>query len=469
MLLVCIMIFATCVSTAWATDDSRTYDFDLTCSGSHTAAAQVGDEITVDFTLKSDAAYALYAMQNEILYDSNYLDLVEGSIAMNGPFQSGTRDMEEGSGKKVLMNFVTMESNGVEQPATVAVGSFRLKVIAAGSTTVQNVDCYCTNRTGSDRYAVATHDLTLTISGGSGPQTYNFSAPNSVRVRSGVSNGKVTKGTAVTFTLDADTADLYDAGKVTVTYRVAGGQETSLTANANGVFTIPGSAVTGDITVKVTVNDDSGNGNGSGSGNGNGNGNGSDNGNGAPAAFKDVPQSHWAYSYVEDMYAQGLIKGRQAGTELLFCPNDPITRAEFVTILFRMSGENVPAGESASARFGDVADDAYYAQAVAWATNAGVTKGTSDTTFSPNRYIYRQEIAAMICRYAAYRGIQLPKKVAAKTFTDADSIHAYARDAVSSMQQAGVIDGYGDGSFRPLGNTTRAETAKMLSLVRALQ
>lgn len=180
-------------------------------------------------------------------------------------------------------------------------------------------------------------------------------------------------------------------------------------------------------------------------------------------SFSDVPESHWAYQYVMYLAGKGFVTGK---TETSFAPSASITRAEFITILARMSGESLPA--SYNGPFTDVVSGSYYEQAVAWGVNAKVVNGTSETTFSPNSLILRQEMAAMIVRYAAYKNFNFLKYNEPIDFKDSAQIHAYAKEPVSVMQQADVINGYEDSSFRPQNNATRAEAAKMLALVHRL-
>ena len=178
--------------------------------------------------------------------------------------------------------------------------------------------------------------------------------------------------------------------------------------------------------------------------------------------FIDVPETHWAYQYVEYLARRGYVTGK---TTTIFFPGDPITRAEFVTILARMEGVEL---SEYNGPFVDVDPDAYYAGAVEWAIEAGVTIGTSETTFSPSRTISRQEIATMLARYLTYKEIELTPYNEEFAFTDEALIADYAKEHVRNMQIADILGGYSDGSFKPLGNTTRAEAAKMLALVHYL-
>ena len=145
--------------------------------------------------------------------------------------------------------------------------------------------------------------------------------------------------------------------------------------------------------------------------------------------------------YVEMPSCRDFAKGKST---TLFALNDPITRAEFITILARMSDEDLPIYEGP---FTDVKADAYYAGAVAWGIEAEITKGTSDTTFTPNRSINRQEIATLLGRYLSYKQVTLIEYNQPQSFSDGQQIADYAMDFVSTMQKADIINGYPDGSL----------------------
>ncbi|MDR0819311.1 MAG: S-layer homology domain-containing protein [Oscillospiraceae bacterium] len=177
--------------------------------------------------------------------------------------------------------------------------------------------------------------------------------------------------------------------------------------------------------------------------------------------FRDVGFDHWALAYVEYMARLGFVKGKTS--EEYYCPSDPITRAEFVTILSRMSGEIMP--DDYGAEFEDVDSGMYYAAPVKWAADAGITLGSGASAFSPDAPISREQIAAMIVRYAEYKNYAFVQINTPKDFADSGSITSYAKNYVEIMQQANIINGYEDESFRPTGNATRAETAKILALI----
>ena len=173
--------------------------------------------------------------------------------------------------------------------------------------------------------------------------------------------------------------------------------------------------------------------------------------------FADVPENHWAREYIEKLAEKGILNGRGD----TFAPEDKITRAEFVTILSRIENEDV----SGKVAFEDVSESAWYAKSVAWASENGITNGISDSLFAPEKNITREDMAVMIVRYAALKERALKEESSAKTFSDEGDISGYARDAVKKMQGAGVISGLSDGSFAPKRFATRAETAKMISVL----
>ena len=175
--------------------------------------------------------------------------------------------------------------------------------------------------------------------------------------------------------------------------------------------------------------------------------------------FRDVPESHWAAAYIKVLADKKLINGK---SETEFAPEDNITRAEFAAILSRMSGDDLPAAES---NFTDVANDAWYAANVTWAVTAGVVKGVSETEFAPDANITRQDMAVMIERYAAYKAYTFAAENEVERFADENEIAEYAKNAVSTMQQAGIISGMGDNTFAPLLFATRAQAAKMLGVL----
>lgn len=182
------------------------------------------------------------------------------------------------------------------------------------------------------------------------------------------------------------------------------------------------------------------------------------------STFYDVPMSRWSAPYIYKLANAGIVSGT-GGNQ--FQPTLYVTREEFVKMLAGVAGANVSAYNSS--KFSDVPSSRWSAPYVAWAASLGVTNGDTATTFAPTKYITRQEMAAMIYRYVQISGKTLPTRNTAKRFTDASLISSWASAAVSTMQQAGIIDGNalstGGYAFEPLTSASREECAKMLAVL----
>lgn len=171
-------------------------------------------------------------------------------------------------------------------------------------------------------------------------------------------------------------------------------------------------------------------------------------------SFTDVPAGAWYAEAVSFVVARGLFQGDSATT---FAPNADMNRAMLVTVLYRLSGDSTPAQ---AAGFTDVAAGTWYADAVAWAKANGIVSGVSSSQFAPAQSITREQTAAILSRYSAYKGHTLPTGSA--DFADRDQISDYAQQAVASMQAAGLIQGRENNRFAPKEKSTRAEVATIL-------
>ncbi|MBQ3114833.1 MAG: S-layer homology domain-containing protein [Clostridia bacterium] len=175
--------------------------------------------------------------------------------------------------------------------------------------------------------------------------------------------------------------------------------------------------------------------------------------------FADLGNTHWAYTYIEYLTQKGVINGKENNK---FCPEDNITRAEYVTLLYRLSGEET---EENSVVFDDVSTDDWYFDAVMWAFNNKITNGVNATEFCPDNNITREEMAVLTVRFLDYSGKTLTNNGQDKQFNDQDDISGWAVAAVEILQNAEVLNGDGDYNFNPLNGSTRAETAKILYLI----
>lgn len=175
--------------------------------------------------------------------------------------------------------------------------------------------------------------------------------------------------------------------------------------------------------------------------------------------FRDIGMVKWAQEAIVAMSAVGIVNGKEDG---LFYPNDNVTRAEFVKMLVgTLTYANKIDASNTNCSFSDVSADAWYHDSVAIAVNNGIVQGISDTEFSPDAYITRQDIAVMVERAANAAGIELSSG-AELIFTDEGDISDYALNAVKAMAKAGVINGYEDGTFQPKTNATRAQAVVII-------
>lgn len=174
-----------------------------------------------------------------------------------------------------------------------------------------------------------------------------------------------------------------------------------------------------------------------------------------PDPFTDL-QYQWAKEEILAAYYAGLFKGI---SETEFAPDLDITRAMFVTVLYRMSGAS---SDVSAESFTDVPETAYYASAVAWASNVGITKGTGGGRFSPDLPISRQELMTMLFRYADYMGRDVSMRRDLDDVSDLSDIAPWAMDAVSWAYAERLLNGFTDDTLRPLNTATRAQTAAIL-------
>lgn len=172
-------------------------------------------------------------------------------------------------------------------------------------------------------------------------------------------------------------------------------------------------------------------------------------------SFKDMA-GHWAQDEVDFTAAREIFNG--IGDDN-FGPNSSMTRAMFVTVLWRMSGKPSVADISKAKSFTDIDSSAWYAEAVAWGSANGIVNGVSDSEFAPNNLVTREQMCTLLSRFLKYKDISLKSTAEAIEFTDKAQISSWAEDAVTLCQQAGLITGYPDGSFKPKGNAARAENA----------
>ena len=276
--------------------------------------------------------------------------------------------------------------------------------------------------------AVAAVTFTRRSSSGGGGGG-DFSAPSYSVSVDDVKHGTVTvspqsasKGDSVTITATPDKGYVLES----LTVLDKDGKALELTDKGSGKYTFTMPA--GKITVKAVFMDD----------------------NTMLNFFTDVHAEDYYYDAVLWAAQKGITGGM---SDTLFAPNAACTRAQIVTFLWRAAGSPEPKTLSS---FADVPADAYYAKAVAWAVENGITEGTSDTTFAPGTICTRAQGAALL-----YRAAGSPAVSGSAAFTDVPA-DAYYADAAAWAEQKGITGGIGNGLFGPHNNCTRAQIVTFL-------
>ncbi len=233
-----------------------------------------------------------------------------------------------------------------------------------------------------------------------------------------------------TVTLTPAPEEGYQVGTVTVTDRF--GDAVEVTENADGTYTF--TMPNGQVKVAVTFVESQP----------------------EPLPFTDVNEGDWFHDAVRYVYDNGLMDGVGDGQ---FAPNATTTRAQLVTILYRLAGEPDVSGQS---DFTDVAAGQWYTDAVLWAAEKGIVNGISDTEFAPSGDLTREQLATILYRYAEGMGYDVSTQADLSGFPDAGDIQSYATEALSWAVAEGLLQGFEDDSLQPGGTATRAQIATIL-------
>ena len=171
--------------------------------------------------------------------------------------------------------------------------------------------------------------------------------------------------------------------------------------------------------------------------------------------FTDLTQD-WYMDSIRYVYEHELMYGT---TDTTFAPDDALTRGMFVTMLYRMEGKPEATGNTS---FTDVPANMYYAPAIAWASANGVVYGTSETAFSPEGKITREQMAAMMRRYASFKKLDTSAKADLSTFADASAVSAWATGDMQWAVASELLYGNNHNELQPTANATRAQAAAIL-------
>ena len=244
-----------------------------------------------------------------------------------------------------------------------------------------------------------------------------------------VTPNRATQGTTVTITATPDQG--YQVNAVTVTDRF--GDAVQVTENADGTYTF--TMPNGQVTITATFVETE-----------------------APVGepFLDVNEGDWFYDAVAYAYENGLMDGVGGNR---FAPNSATTRAQLVTILYRMEGQPAVSGDLP---FTDVEAGTWYTNAVGWAAQNGIVNGVGDDTFAPGNDLTREQLVTILYRYAETKGYDVSASADLAGYPDGEEIQAYAREAMAWAVAENIIQGMEDDTLKPAGNASRAQIATIL-------
>lgn len=171
--------------------------------------------------------------------------------------------------------------------------------------------------------------------------------------------------------------------------------------------------------------------------------------------FSDVP-NHWAYEEIKYVYENSIMQGTAEAT---FAPDENMTRAMLVTVLYRMENPDIIDAEN---KFADVPDGEWYTEAVIWAETNGIVTGVSETEFAPNENVTREQMATILYRYAKTKGYTLDTATDLSVFTDINEISRFAIDAIRWANKTELVNGTSETTLSPKATATRAQVAAIL-------
>ena len=173
--------------------------------------------------------------------------------------------------------------------------------------------------------------------------------------------------------------------------------------------------------------------------------------------FTDVPASHWAHDDITYVYENDLMNGTDGS---LFSPESTTTRAQVVTVLYRLAGQPAADWENP---FWDVPASAWFHDAVTWAWENDITGGVSSTHFGAGNAVTREQLATFLYRYAQDQGYDTSARADLSGYSDAGLVSSYATEALSWANATGLITGTTATTLSPKGSATRAQVATILS------
>ena len=400
--------------------------------------AATNEPYTVQETDKGQQVTAALDGNGELGQDYGYFLVSETE---NGPMAYQIFKFSTTSVSEQIADFaVKLDVNGgdtLEESVLIPNAEGKLSVLPTPTRSNHTFDGWFTAATGGEKVTtdtVFTQDTTIyahwtaVSSGGSSRPTYPPTVTDTAGGDTSVAPARPHKGDTVTITPKPDQGNEVDS--VTVTDR--NGDPVKVTDKGDGTYTF--TQPTGKVTISVTFRDKE-----------------------IPGLpFVDVAPDAWYFDAVRYAYENSLMVGTSPNA---FSPNGMTTRAQIVTILWRLVDS--PAGE-APVDFADVDPAAWYGEAVRWAAGQGIVGGYGNGNFGPNDPVTREQLAAILYRFAQHMGYDTEGQADLSGFTDLAQVSTYAREAMAWCVDAGLLSGTSPTTLSPRGQATRAQTAAVL-------
>ena len=410
LLMAMVLAVTTLVLPAAAAGGAR-----LVTSGQAAASQSVGftglsvncQSLQVTFTLSEPSGSYDFAVDSDL-------------AALPGAYTTWQQDQTSGT----VTVYVTLKSGVLTQSGSLTLGT--ISSTSGSAFTVKSASGM--KLLGSD-YGETTYDSVSQSGATGGVTTWPITIADTAGGRVTASSARAVPGQLITLTALPESGYVLDS----LTAADGTGKALSLTSAGSGKYTfvMPASAV----SVRASFVLD-----------------------GQPASpFADVPAGSWYYDAVQYVYEAGLMGGTGNGQ---FSPALTTSRGMIVTILYRLEGSPAVSG---SAVFSDVAPGQWYADAVEWASANGIVTGYGAGKFGPNDTITREQMAAILYRYAAYKGCDVTGQADLTGYADAGQVSAYAVGPMAWAVDAGLIGGTSSTTLSPRGSATRAQAAVILT------
>ena len=411
---VLILVLIGLLSFGVLAGETQSFVFELKANGAPELVVSTGDIITVTLELRRtdrQKDYTMYAMQDEICYDSTFFRLVKDSDeAYEGILFSdiALRDHRRAH----YLNFVSL-SGGVEWPSNVQIGSFQLEVIGTtGAARLENTNLQVSLPDGSGSYSASGQNVTVTVS-------------DQCEVRFESNGGStVERQTVKQGALVTRPADPVKAG-----YFFEGWYK-DVDCKIPWDFSRDKVEVNIHLYAKWKKTE-------------------------TIQRYTDVLPGDWFFGDVDYVSRHGLMDGVGGGK---FAPYANTNRAMVVTILWRLEGRPAAVGGT----FRDVPAGMWYTEAINWAAANGIVTGYSANSFGPLDNVTREQMAVILYRYARYKGYDVSQQADLGCYGDSAKISSWAREGLSWANARGLISGMPDQTLAPQNNAIRCQTAAIL-------